>query len=97
MGVSNWIVILKTIFTMSKAVKKDDDDDWETDPDYVNDVSEQEQRWGGRKRDAGAIDMDQFRKDILKEDEEKQKKKVENIGQAEGYRPGKDSKEVGSK
>ena len=40
---------------MSKNIKKEqqDDDDWETDPDYVNDVSEQEQRWGGRKRDAG--------------------------------------------
>ena len=29
------------------------DDDWETDPDYVNDVSEQTQRWGGRQREAG--------------------------------------------
>ena len=40
---------------MSKNTKKEqaDDDDWETDPDYVNDVSEQEQRWGGRKREAG--------------------------------------------
>lgn len=24
------------------------DDDWETDPDFVNDVSEEEQRWGSR-------------------------------------------------
>lgn len=36
------------------------DDDWETDPDFVNDVSEQEQRWGsktieGSGRTAGAI------------------------------------------
>ena len=31
------------------------DDDWETDPDYVNDVSEQTQRWGGRQREAGRI------------------------------------------
>ena len=40
---------------VKNRVKKDqeEDDDWETDPDYVNDVSEQEQRWGGRKRDAG--------------------------------------------
>jgi hypothetical protein len=30
------------------------DDDWETDPDYVNDVSEQQQRWGGA-RDTGVI------------------------------------------
>jgi len=24
------------------------DDDWETDPDFVNDVTEEEQRWGSR-------------------------------------------------
>ena len=33
----------------------DDDDDWETDPDFINDVSEEEQRWGG-SRSAGAIE-----------------------------------------
>eukprot|EP00297_Palpitomonas_bilix_P015824 CAMPEP_0113869372 /NCGR_PEP_ID=MMETSP0780_2-20120614/1500_1 /TAXON_ID=652834 /ORGANISM="Palpitomonas bilix" /LENGTH=99 /DNA_ID=CAMNT_0000854543 /DNA_START=36 /DNA_END=335 /DNA_ORIENTATION=- /assembly_acc=CAM_ASM_000599 len=27
----------------------DSDDDWETDPDYVNDVSEKEQRWGSKE------------------------------------------------
>lgn len=37
------------------------DDDWETDPDFVNDVSEQEQRWGsktieGSGRTAGTIE-----------------------------------------
>ncbi|KAK2565317.1 Src substrate cortactin [Acropora cervicornis] len=32
-----------------KAIVNDaDDDDWETDPDFVNDVSEQEQRWGAK-------------------------------------------------
>lgn len=24
------------------------DDDWETDPDFINDVSEEEQRWGSK-------------------------------------------------
>ena len=33
----------------------DDDDDWETDPDYVNNVTEEEQRWGGA-RDTGTIE-----------------------------------------
>lgn len=37
------------------------DDDWDTDPDFVNDVTEQEQRWGSRTvegsgRTAGAIE-----------------------------------------
>ena len=49
------LMVENTDSKMSKNIKKQqqDDDDWETDPDYVNDVSEQEQRWGGRKRDAG--------------------------------------------
>ena len=41
------------------------DDDWETDPDFVNDVSEQEQRWGsktveGSGRTAGSIEYVMF-------------------------------------
>ena len=32
-----------------------DDDDWETDPDFVNDMSEEQQRWGGA-RDTGTIE-----------------------------------------
>ena len=40
----------------SKTNKNDvDNDDWETDPDYENDVSEQTQRWGGRQREAGKL------------------------------------------
>lgn len=39
----------------------EDDDDWETDPDFINDVDEQQQRWGsttveGSGRTAGAIE-----------------------------------------
>jgi cortactin len=39
----------------------DDDDAWETDPDFVNDVTEEEQRWGsktidGSGRTAAAIE-----------------------------------------
>lgn len=39
----------------------DEGDDWETDPDFINDVTEQEQRWGsstieGSGRTAGAIE-----------------------------------------
>ena len=34
---------------------KQDDDDWDTDPTYVNNVSEEEQRWGGQ-RNVGAIE-----------------------------------------
>lgn len=39
----------------------DADDDWDTDPDFVNDVTEQEQRWGsktipGSGRDIGYVE-----------------------------------------
>jgi len=40
----------------------DDNDDWETDADFVNDVTEEEQRWGsktvaGSGRTGGAIEL----------------------------------------
>jgi len=42
-------------------VSNGNNDDWETDPDFVNDVTEEEQRWGSRTvegsgRTAGAIE-----------------------------------------
>lgn len=42
-------------------IKPAEDDDWETDPDFINDVDEQEQRWGsktieGSGRQVGAIE-----------------------------------------
>lgn len=44
-----------------KNQNTDDDDEWETDPDFVNNVDEQQQRWGsttvkGSGRTAGAIE-----------------------------------------
>lgn len=33
-----------------------EDDEWETDPDFVNDVNEEQQRWGTSGRTAGAIE-----------------------------------------
>lgn len=44
------------------AAEPEADDDWETDPDFVNDVTEEEQRWGsktieGSGRTAGAIEL----------------------------------------
>ena len=51
----------------SEAASKQQDD-WETDPDYVNDVTEEQQRWGGRYRDAGHIDMDNLRHEVRQED-----------------------------
>ena len=55
-----------------------DEDDWETDPDYVNTMTEEQQRWGGA-RDTGTIDMDAFRQGVQEEDAAEQKKKVCSI------------------
>ena len=48
--------------TTNNEPVNNDDDDWETDPDFVNDVTEEEQRWGsktviGSGRTAGAIEL----------------------------------------
>ncbi|CAL8083978.1 unnamed protein product [Calicophoron daubneyi] len=53
-------------------------DDWETDPDFINDVTEKEQRWGsktvaGSGRQA-AIDMAALRDEVRKADDEKKLK-----------------------
>ena len=53
--------------------KGDDADAWDTDPDFVNDVSEQDQRWGsktieGSGRTAAAINLDQLREEVNQED-----------------------------
>lgn len=40
-------------------VVSQDDDEWDTDPNYINNVTEEEQRWGGG-RTAGAIEYVQL-------------------------------------
>ena len=46
----------KTGAVPPKNVSNNDDDDWETDPDYVNDMSEEPQRWGGQRDGGGALE-----------------------------------------
>jgi len=49
-----------------------DDDDWDTDPDYVNDVSEKEQRKGSKilhvDKDQVPQNMDAFRQHVISQD-----------------------------
>lgn len=61
------------------GIAPEGDDDWETDPDFVNDVNEQEQRWGsktvaGSGRSAASIDMQQLREETERADAEKKQK-----------------------
>lgn len=49
-----------------------DADEWETDPDFVNDVSEKEQRWGARTVEGSghqaSMKLDQLREEVCKDD-----------------------------
>merc|ERR1711892_1505360 len=60
-------------------MNQDDDDDWETDPDFVNNMSEEQQRWGGA-RDTGTLDMDKFREEIKQEDSQAGVKRQQEDG-----------------
>ncbi|CAH2095051.1 unnamed protein product [Euphydryas editha] len=54
-----------------------DADDWETDPDFVNDVTEQEQRWGPGGRHVEAIDMAKLREEVFEADKKAKQKEYE--------------------
>ncbi|XP_060526391.1 src substrate cortactin [Cylas formicarius] len=61
-----------------KINESTEDDDWETDPDFVNDIDEQQQRWGSSAgRTAGAIDMQKLRKETEEADAMKKKKALQ--------------------
>merc|ERR1711963_726351 len=66
------------------TLNNDDDDDWETDPDYVNEMSEEQQRWGGA-RDTGVLDMDKFREEVRQESDAAIKKKASLYPSSRGY------------
>jgi cortactin len=66
--------------TIKPAVppKPNADDDWETDPDFINDISEKESRWGARTVTGSghqeSIRLDQLREEVLKSDRELKEK-----------------------
>ncbi|GBP76358.1 Src substrate cortactin [Eumeta japonica] len=55
----------------------DEADEWETDPDFINDVTEHEQRWGPGGRNVEAIDMNKLREEVLEADTLAKKKQYE--------------------
>ncbi|TPX55124.1 hypothetical protein PhCBS80983_g05578 [Powellomyces hirtus] len=61
-----------------------DDEDWDTDPDFVNDVDEKNQRWGNQKTvdvDGSAktdLDMDELRKNVVEKNDQRAKMEWEN-------------------
>lgn len=66
------------------------DDDWETDPDFINDVSEEEQRWGSRTvdgsgRTAGSIDMQKLREEVTESDAKQKQKLLQESGRSPAF------------
>ncbi|ALC46322.1 Cortactin [Drosophila busckii] len=72
-----------------QAASNAEDDDWETDPDFVNDVDEQEQRWGsktiGGRDGGGAIDMSKLREETEKADHDIKKQLLKDQNAGYGY------------
>ncbi|KAM4036134.1 hematopoietic lineage cell-specific protein-like isoform 2-T2 [Anomaloglossus baeobatrachus] len=56
-------------------------DDWETDPDFVNDITEEEQRWGAKTIQGSGrpqhIDIKELRSNVSKEHEQLKKKEFQ--------------------
>ena len=53
-----------------------DDDDWETDPDFVNNQTEEEQRRGGAaSKNVGTVDIQEIKESVLRQEAEKSKAK----------------------
>ncbi|XP_059842953.1 src substrate cortactin-like isoform X1 [Hypanus sabinus] len=73
-----------------KVEQEKDGDDWDTDPDFVNDISEQEQRWGAKTVDGSGrpqhINVHELRENVSKDHETLKKKEMEEGSKASyGY------------
>ncbi|XP_038667613.1 hematopoietic lineage cell-specific protein [Scyliorhinus canicula] len=67
-----------------------DGDDWETDPDFVNDISEAEQRWGAKTVEGSGrpqhVNVHELRQNVSKDHETIKKKELEQGAKASyGY------------
>lgn len=64
--------ITRHVTKVSKNQQDDDDSiqnqDWETDPDFIHDMDEFDQRWGGKsKRTVGSINMNELIDEVRKD------------------------------
>uniref|UniRef100_A0A1E1XPV7 Putative cortactin n=1 Tax=Amblyomma sculptum TaxID=1581419 RepID=A0A1E1XPV7_AMBSC len=74
-----------------KMQAQDADDDWETDPDFVNDVTEEEQRWGSKTVEGSGhvsedVNIAELREQVTKDDAAYKKRVLEELPKASyGY------------
>ncbi|MBN3311485.1 SRC8 protein, partial [Atractosteus spatula] len=74
----------------SISITDDGSDDWETDPDFVNDVSEKEQRWGAKTVEGSGhqehINIHKLRENVSVEHCKLKEQELENMPKAShGY------------
>lgn len=59
-----------------------DNDDWDTDPDYVNSVSEKDQRWvpppSAKEEPRSLVDLSQLRQQVVSQNEMQSKQQWES-------------------
>uniref|UniRef100_A0AAZ3SVC6 SH3 domain-containing protein n=1 Tax=Oncorhynchus tshawytscha TaxID=74940 RepID=A0AAZ3SVC6_ONCTS len=80
----------KSVVGHNVSIKVAEGDDWETDPDFENDVSEQEQRWGAKTIEGSGrkehISVSELRQKVSQEHEVgKQKERAEAPKASYGY------------
>ena len=62
--------------TNQAKIKESKQDEWETDPDYVNSISEKEQRWGNHdslKQTENPVNLAQLREQVISKNDTKSK------------------------
>ncbi|VIO94260.1 Src substrate cortactin, putative [Brugia malayi] len=90
--VSMWRAQVTVNLTQNEKLKQQEGgvDDWDTDPDFINDVNEKESRWGAKTVEGSghleSVSLDQLRKDVIKSDGLIKAKKASEMPKAsEGY------------
>ncbi|KAF7640206.1 SH3 domain-containing protein [Meloidogyne graminicola] len=66
------------------------DDDWETDPTFINDLNEKESRWGSKTVEGSghqdSVQLDILRNEVLENEEKNKQKKLEQMPKpSQGY------------
>ncbi|KAJ3416737.1 Hematopoietic lineage cell-specific protein [Chytridiales sp. JEL 0842] len=74
---------------------QDDDDDWDSDPNFVNDVSEKDQRWGRQKtlplaNDKEYVNFQELRKEVVNAHENLKKTELGDDRKKAYQTPGQD-------
>lgn len=87
---STWKAAVSSDFRLQSQPGQGDDD-WETDPDFVNDVTEEEQRWGSKTVEGSghvsdAVNIQELREQVTQDDAAYKKKVLEEQPKASfGY------------